>query len=74
MAFKAAGFTEDQAQAMIDQAREGSGELATNAGLEALAQATRADLERLELRMRLHIYAVAIVVIAILATLELLPL
>ena len=63
MAFKAAGFTEDQAQVLIDQAREGSDELAT-----------RTDLERLELRMRLHIYAVAIVVIAILATLELLPL
>lgn len=48
---------------MIDQARDGSDELAT-----------RTDLERLGLRMRLHIYAVAIVVITILATLELLPL
>ncbi len=36
-------------------------------------RATKADLREQELRLRLHLYAVAIVVIGVLAALELLP-
>lgn len=41
--------------------------------LKALETANRAELREQELRIRLHLYAVAIVVIGVLATLELLP-
>jgi hypothetical protein len=44
-AFKEAGFTDTQAQALIDQGREGSDALATKGDLDALARATRADLD-----------------------------
>ena len=51
---------------------------ALRSDLKALEQAvneraTRADLRELELRMRLQLYAVAIVVIGVLAALELVP-
>lgn len=59
-------------------------EIATKADIEALRKETKvevaaletsmkADSRELELRMRLHLYAVAIVVIGILAALELIP-
>ena len=62
-AFKEAGFTDSQSQALIDQARDGTDALATKgdldalarvnkADLDALAQATKADLQELELRLR----------------------
>ena len=51
---------------------------ALRSDLKALEQAvneraTKADLRELELRMRLQLYAVAIVVIGVLAALELVP-
>ncbi len=59
-------------------------EVATKAGIKALEKETKIEIEalessgkaslrELELRMRLHLYAVAIVVIGVLAALELLP-
>ncbi len=48
---------------------ESNESLATKADIVAV----RADLRELELRMRLHFYGVAIVVVGILAALELLP-
>ena len=41
--------------------------------IKALEGTTKADMREQELRMRLHLYAVAIVVIGVLATLELIP-
>ena len=41
--------------------------------IKALETATKADMREQELRMRLHLYAVAIVVIGVLAALELIP-
>ena len=41
--------------------------------IKALETATKADMREMELRMRLHLYAVAIVVIGVLAALELIP-
>ena len=51
---------------------------AVRSDLKALENAvdertTKADLREQELRMRLHLYAVAIVVIGVLAALELVP-
>ena len=62
-AFRDAGFSDAQAQALIDQGREGSDVLATRTDLDKLRTATRADLEKfraaneadlreLELRLR----------------------
>lgn len=55
-------------------------EAATKAEIDAvrgdvkdLEKETKANLRELELRMRLHLYAVAIVVIGVLAALELIP-
>ena len=50
----------------------------THKAYEALATKTdigtvKTDLRELELRMRLHLYGVAIVIIGVLAALELLP-
>ena len=41
--------------------------------IKALEAATKSDMREMELRMRLHLYAVAIVVIGVLAALELIP-
>ena len=45
----------------------------TKSDLMALETALKTDMRELELRMRLHLYAVAIVVIGVLAALELIP-
>ena len=47
-AYKEAGFSDDQAQALIDQSRESRDALATKADLDALVRATKADLAALE--------------------------
>lgn len=67
--FKAGGFSESQAKTLLDALSESKGELATKADIVAL----EAKIRELELRMRLHLYGVAIVVVGILAALELLP-
>lgn len=46
--FKDAGFSEEQAQALIDAGRDGTDALATKADLKALEAATKADLKELE--------------------------
>lgn len=79
-AFKEAGFTDTQAQALIDQSRESSDALATKADLDALARATKADLDvrlreleqRMTIRLGAMLFAVAglqVVVIGILLAL-----
>jgi hypothetical protein len=45
----------------------------TKANLDAMEVSYRASMREQELRMRLHLYAVALVVIGVLAALELLP-
>ena len=45
----------------------------TKSDLKSLETALKADMREQELRMRLHLYAVAIVVIGVLAALELIP-
>jgi hypothetical protein len=49
-ALTAAGFTERQAQALIDVGSEGYGALATKADIADMA--TKADIRELELRLR----------------------
>ena len=51
----AAGFTERQAQALIDVGSEGYGALATKADVADVA--TKAELRELELRLRLFVGA-----------------
>ncbi len=68
-ALKAGGFTESQAKSLLDALSDSSESLATKSDIEAV----KTDLRELELRMRLHLYGVAIVVVGILAALELLP-
>ena len=79
-ALKAGGFTESQAKSLLDALGESNESLATRADIDAvksdiIALETKMDakLSELELRMRLHLYGVAIVVVGILAALELLP-
>ncbi len=54
-ALTAAGFTERQAQALIDVGSEGYGALATKADVADVA--TKAELRELELRLRLFVGA-----------------
>lgn len=56
-AYKEAGFSDDQAQALIDQGRESSDAVATKADLDALERATKADLEALELATKANLEA-----------------
>lgn len=69
-ALKAGGFTDSQAKSLLDALGESKESLATKADIDAV----KADLRELELRMRPHLYGVAIVVVGILAALEVLPL
>ena len=50
-ALAAGGFTETQAQTLIETLSESGNSLATKADLKALEQMTKADLRELELRM-----------------------
>ncbi len=68
-ALKAGGFTESQAKSLLDALSESKDELATKADIISL----ESKIRELELRMRLHLYGVAIVVVGILAALELSP-
>lgn len=79
-ALKSGGFTDSQAKTLLDALGESNESLATKADINAvkadiIALETKMDakLSELELRMRLHLYGVAIVVVGILAALELLP-
>ena len=54
-ALTAAGFTERQAQALIDVGSDGYGALATKADVADVA--TKAELRELELRLRLFVGA-----------------
>ena len=71
-----AGFTERQAQALLDVGSEGYGALATKADLKTLEQATKTDLEarlrEVELRLTLRMGGRVAAGVAILAALELL--
>ncbi|MDE2817044.1 MAG: DUF1640 domain-containing protein [Chloroflexota bacterium] len=71
-----AGFTDRQAQALLDVGSEGYGALATKADLKTLEQATKTDLEarlrEVELRLTLRMGGMVAAGVAILAALELL--
>ena len=69
-ALKAGGFTGSQAKSLLDALGESKESLATKTDIDAV----KAELRELELRMRLHLYGVAIVVVGILAALEILAL
>ena len=63
------GFTDSQAKTLLETLGESNEALATKTDIDDI----KANLRELELRMRLHLYGVAIVVVGILAALELLP-
>ena len=63
------GFTDTQANTLLETLGESNEALATKTDIDDI----KANLRELELRMRLHLYGVAIVVVGILAALELLP-
>ena len=63
------GFTDTQAKTLLETLGESNEALATKTDIDDI----KTNLRELELRMRLHLYGVAIVVIGILAALELLP-
>ena len=68
-ALTAGGFTDSQAKTLLDTLGDSNEALATKTDIGTV----KTDLRELELRMRLHLYGVAIVVIGVLAALELLP-
>ncbi len=66
-AYLAAGFSEDQAQALVDEGKERHGELATKADLKDFATKSdvaelRADMEKLEMRLLIKLGALMIAV------------
>ena len=63
------GFTDSQAKTLLETLGDSNEALATKTDIDDI----KTNLRELELRMRLHLYGVAIVVIGILAALELLP-
>ncbi len=63
------GFTDTQAKTLLETLGESNEALATKTDIDDI----KTNLRELELRMRLHLYGVAIVVIGIFAALELLP-
>lgn len=71
-----AGFTERQAQALLDVGSEGYGALATKSDLQALELAMKTDLDarlrELELRLTLRLGGMVAAGVAIIAALELL--
>ena len=68
-ALTAGGFTDSQAKTLLDTLGDSNEALATKTDIGTV----KTDLRELELRMRLHLYGAAIVVIGVLAALELLP-
>ncbi|MCY4437779.1 MAG: DUF1640 domain-containing protein [Chloroflexi bacterium] len=68
-ALTAGGFTDSQAKTLLDTLGDSNEALATKTDIGTV----KTDLRELELRMRLNLYGVAIVVIGVLAALELLP-
>ena len=56
-AFRDAGFSDEQAQALIDAGRDGTDALATKADLKALEKSTKTDLRDLEQRMTIRLGA-----------------
>lgn len=77
-----AGYSKEMSEALLEilgdsrdtlATKSDIAEMATKADVKDLEKETKANLRELELRMRLHLYAVAIVVIGILAALELIP-
>ena len=68
-ALTAGGFTDSQAKTLLDTFGDSNEALATKTDIGTV----KTDLRELELRMRLHLYGAAIVVIGVLAALALLP-
>lgn len=75
-----AGCSKELAEALLETLGDSWDTLATKADidsvrkdLQALESSNKSDLREQELRLRLHLYAVAIVVIGVLAALEFLP-
>ena len=77
-----AGYSKEMSEALLEilgdsrdtlATKSDIAEMATKADVKDLEKETKANLRELELRMRLQLYAVAIVVIGVLAALELIP-
>lgn len=77
-----AGYSKEMSEALLEilgdsrdtlATKSDIAEMATRADVKDLEKETKANLRELELRMRLHLYPVAIVVIGILGALELIP-
>ncbi len=68
-----AGFTETQAEAMINAVGEGHEALATKADLQALEMRLDTRLQSVELRMTLRLGALVMAAAVVLAVLELIP-
>ena len=75
-----ASYSKEMAETLPESLGESRDDIATKSYLAELRsdikevqRAIKSDLREFELRMRLHLYAVAIVVIGVLAALELIP-
>ncbi len=68
-ALTAGGFTDSQAKTLLDTLGDSNEALATKTDIGTV----ETNLRKLELRMRLHLYGAANVVIGVLAALALLP-
>lgn len=69
-----AGCSKEMTEALLEILGESWDDLVTKSHLDTRLNDLEARMREQELRMRIHLYTVAIVVIGILAALELLPL
>ncbi len=68
-----AGCSKELAEALLETLGDSWDDLVTKSHLNTRLNDLEARMREQELRMRIHLYAVAIVVIGVLAALELLP-
>ena len=67
------GYSKEMAEALLETLGDSWDELVTKPYLDTRLNDLEGRMREQELRMRLHLYAVAIVVIGVLAALELIP-
>ena len=70
---RGAGYSKEMAEALLETLGDSWDELVTKPYLDTRLNDLEGRMREQELRMRLHLYAVAIVVIGVLAALELIP-
>ena len=68
-----AGYSKEMAEALLETLGDSWDELVTKPYLDTRLNDLEGRMREQELRIRLHLYAVAIVVIGVLAALELIP-